>query len=168
MPDPFGSGRAVSMTGSAVPMRDGAGLVCIRHANEEDIMRMSWPEVVTMLRHAARQRDGRAYVKDQTLVLTPTGPGEPITIRPVGSDDLHVEAGWITRMVVDREEHEHIEPAVLKAVEDIMDGHAEEVVIVGQDDSWVGVAFGISTSGKRIGDNDPRRQYYRTIPAWRR
>lgn len=131
-------------------------------------MRMSWPEVVTMLQHAARQRDGRAYVEGHVLVLSPTGAGEPITIRPVGNDNLHVEAGWITRMVVDREDHEHREPEVLQVVEDIMDGHAEEVVIVGHDDSWAGVAFGIPAFGQRIGDNDPRRQYYRTIPAWRR
>lgn len=130
-------------------------------------MRMTWPDVVGMLQHAAQQRGGRTHLDAHALVLTPTDSGEPITIRPTGGDNLQIGAGWITRMVVDREEDEHREPEVLRVVEDIMDGHADEVVIV-SDDSWVGVAFGIPTHGQPIGGHDPRRRYRRSIPAWRR
>lgn len=140
----------------------------------EKPMQLTWPEITKLLRNAAERRGGRAYIRDNVVVLSTDGDGATITVRDLAPDGTLIDAGWSLQIAADAEVTDNEPPYFLTIVEAIMDGTAEEWAIVNPDngtwiDTGVNVWYPTGRTGAHAGDQpDQRPHFVHRLPAWQR
>jgi hypothetical protein len=89
----------------------------------------------------------------------------------MGDDGARIRAGWIVNLLADCDEHTDRAPQVIRYVEAIMNGGAEETVYC--DDAsgaWVGILVTIhhDEGAAHSGLEQPpgSRAFVRRLPAW--
>lgn len=129
-----------------------------------------WPTTAELLRVAAEQRGGHAFIYEHSAVLSHNG--QSIKISDLDADGILIEAGWTLRAAADCDPQSDGPPYGVELVEAIMDGAAQESADITDTGQWVGVGYLIQsrTGSQSQGMEDPPegvRRVTRTLPAWR-
>lgn len=133
---------------------------------------MTWTEITDTLRQTAEQHGGRAFIRDNVVVLSSNGEGESIVVRDLAPDGVLIETGWSIKIAADAGKYAAARPYFLEIVEAIMDGNAEEWAIVNPGDrTWtdttVNIWYPTGRTGATTADApDQRPRYTRRLVRW--
>jgi len=128
-----------------------------------------WPTTAELLRVAAEQRGGHAFIYEHSAVLSHNG--QSIKISDLDADGILIEAGWTVRAAADCDPQPDGLPYGVELVEAIMDGQAVESADITDTGQWIGVGYLIrSRTGCQSQGTDDlppgARRVSRTLPAW--